>query len=87
MPFIPTIRMRLAPSPVKGDKPYPWQFELGQAVYVKDHPYETVFAVLGGELWMGFPHYVLLDNAGKTWRVAQIQCSSKSLEPKKVRKK
>lgn len=83
--YIPRVK-KLTAAPSETERPYPWQFKVGEVVYVKNMDYEETFQVMAGELWMGFPHYVLLDRSGKTWRIPQIHCSSKSLEPRKLRK-
>lgn len=79
MPIIPSVPMTLAATPAETNQVYPWRFRIGSAVYVKGHPLDERFTVLGGELWMGFPHLHLYDCDGRTWRVPQIHCSSKPI--------
>jgi hypothetical protein len=78
MPTIPTKPVPLAPEP--GDlRTYPWRFQLGETAYVKGWPLDSTFTVVGGELWLGFPHLQLVDPAGKLWRIPQLHCSSKPI--------
>jgi hypothetical protein len=78
MPPIPTKPVPLAPEP--GDlRTYPWRFQLGETAYVKGWPLDSTFTVVGGELWLGFPHLQLVDPAGKLWRIPQLHCSSKPI--------
>lgn len=75
----PTLRPTAA-SPEPGDKPqYPWRFILGQDVYALQHPVKDAFKVIGGELFMGFPHLFLLSPAGETWRIPQLHVSSQTI--------
>lgn len=84
MPLIPSVPMVLAPEPGEAfPPPYPWRFRLGATVYVKGHPLHDTFSVVGGELWMGFPHLHLFDKDGRTLRVPQIHCSSKPITYRK----
>ncbi len=69
-PHVPEFEERLT---------HPWRFRLGNSVYVRGRGFDETFKVVGGELWLGFPHYTLLDPAGRTWRVAQIECSSRPI--------
>lgn len=74
-PIIPSASTRPAPTP--GTRAaYPWRFTQGDYVYARNH--YSPLKVFGGELWLGFPHYHLLDSAGKTWRIPQLHCSSKA---------
>lgn len=79
MPIIPSVPMTLAPAPVDSHQVYPWRFRIGSLVYVKGHPLEDTFTVIGGELWLGFPHLHLYDRDGRTWRIPQLHCSSKPI--------
>lgn len=79
MPIIPSVPMSLAPTPVDTHQVYPWRFRIGSLVYVKGHPTDDTFTVIGGELWLGFPHLHLYDRDGRTWRVPQLHCSSKPI--------
>jgi len=84
MPLIPSVPLALAAEPTDTSPcPYPWRFPLGAAVYVKGHPLHDTFTVVGGELWLGFPHYHLYDRDGRTLRVPQIHCSSKPITYRK----
>jgi hypothetical protein len=68
--------VRLAPTP--DAKPiHPWRFALGQTVYALGWPSTENFTIVGGELWLGFPHLHVLDRDGKTWRLPQLHCASK----------
>ena len=40
---------------------------------------QLLHIVIGGELWMGWPHLHVLDSDGKKVRVPQIHCSSKPI--------
>ncbi len=63
-----------------GDKPtYPWKYHIGQHIYVRGWPLTERVQVVGGELWLGCPHYLALDGDGKTWRLPQLHVSSKSI--------
>lgn len=75
--------MALAPEPVENNRVYPWRFRLGDLAYVKGHPLDATFTVIGGELYFGFPHLKLFDREGYTWRVPQIHCSSKPITYRK----
>ena len=57
---------------------HPWTYRLGQDVYVAGHS-QFSYKVTGGELWLGFPHYHLMDADGKTWRIPQLRVSSKPI--------
>jgi len=57
---------------------HPWCFTIGQEVYVAGRP-QYKYKVLGGELWVGFPHLHLLDESGQTWRIPQLHVSSKPI--------
>jgi hypothetical protein len=57
---------------------HPWTYRLGQDVYVAGHS-QFSYKVTGGELWLGFPHYHLLDADGHTWRITQLRVSSKPI--------
>ena len=85
MPVIPTIPMTQAPEPTEtAPCPYPWRFRIGELVHVLGRALQDTYTVVGGELWMGFPHYKLYDHrTGTTWRVPQIHCSTKPLTYKK----
>jgi hypothetical protein len=75
---LPPPNARLTPEP--GEKrAYPWRFRVNDRVYLLSHPFEQTFTVIGGELWMGFPHLKVLDLDGKCWRVPQIHASSKPI--------
>lgn len=76
--LLPSRRIGLAPAPTN-QRPYPWRFSLGDIVYVLDQPHNAVFKVVGGELWVNFPHLHLEDAKGATWRVPQIRCSPKPI--------
>lgn len=82
MPPIPTGSMALAPVPTEL-RPFPWRFSLGDEVYVLGRPSDSTYKVVGGELWMGFPHLHAVGPAGKTWRFPQIHCSSRPIEYRK----
>lgn len=56
---------------------FPWRFTLGQNVYTTHQLTERPLKIIGGELWLGFPHLHLLDENGHQWRVPQLHCSSK----------
>ena len=75
--------MVLAPGPTD-TRPYPWRFSLGDEVYVLGHTNAVTFKVVGGELWMGFPHLHAVGPDGKTWRLPQLHCSSRPIDVKKV---
>ncbi len=63
-----------------GDKAaYPWKYRIGQRLYVRGWPLSDTVQVLGGELWVGCPHYLALDGDGKTWRLPQLHVSSKPI--------
>lgn len=79
MPIIPSVPMTLAQKPADTHQVYPWRFRIGSLVYVKGHPTDDTFTVIGGELWLGFPHLHLYDRDGKTWRIPQLHCSSKPI--------
>jgi len=82
MPPIPTKSVTLAPEP--GDlRTYPWRFQLGELVYIKGWPTDEVLTVIGGELWLGFPHLRLYHRDGTTWRIPQLHCSSKPINFRK----
>lgn len=68
----------LAPTPSESAK-HPWRFRLGQFVYVAGQVYSEPYEIVGGELWLGFPHYKLRDRNGQVWRIPQLLCSSKAL--------
>jgi len=71
----PTLR---AATP--GDKAtYPWRYHIGQRLYVRGWPLSDTVQVVGGELWIGCPHYLALDMDGKTWRLPQLHVSSKPI--------
>lgn len=71
-------RQRLAPTPIH--KPtFPWRFSLGDFVYVWKRPSTETVEVIGGELWCNFPHLLVRDAAGDTWRIPQLHCSSKTI--------
>lgn len=72
----------LAPAPTQ-HKPFPWRFSLDETAYVIGHPLDASFTVVGGELWLSFPHLHLKDAQGKRWRVPQIHCSSKPINTRK----
>jgi hypothetical protein len=72
--LIPEAADRLTP---------PWRFRLGDNIYVRGRGFDETFKVVGGELWLGFPHLTLVDPAGRTWRVAQIECSSRPITYRK----
>lgn len=57
---------------------HPWCFTVGQEVYVAGRA-QYKYKVLGGELWVGFPHLHLLDESGQTWRIPQLHVSSKPI--------
>ena len=82
MPVIPSIPMVLASTPTD-TRPFPWRFSLGDEVYVLGHPRDSTYKVVGGELWMGFPHLHTFGPDGKTWRFPQIHCSSRPIEYRK----
>lgn len=73
----------MAPTPrtaTPGDKPtYPWKYHIGQNIYVRGWPLTESVQIIGGELWLGCPHYLALDGDGRTWRLPQLHVSSKSL--------
>lgn len=79
-PIIPSASTPLAAAPGP-HAVYPWRFRRGDYVHARGH--YTPLLVCGGELWTGFPHYHLLDSAGKTWRIPQLHCSSKAPGAKK----
>lgn len=79
---LPPPNARLAPAPSE-QRNYPWRFRLGDSVHVAGHPLDATFTVTGGELWLGFPHLQLLDEAGKLWRIPQLHCSSKPINYRK----
>ncbi len=66
----------LAPTPTSAPV-YPWRFTLGQTVYALGWPSTDNFTIVGGELWMGFPHLIALDRDGKAWRLPQLHCATK----------
>lgn len=78
MPTIPSRAVALAaePGPTLA---YPWRFTLGQHIYALGHINSV--QVVGGELWLGFPHLHCADWSGKTWRIPQIHCSAKPITP------
>lgn len=80
MPFIPLKPTKAAPAPTH-HRPYPWRFSLGEYVYVLGHPKNDRYKVAGGELWYQFPHLHLVDPWGKLWRIPQLHCSSKPINP------
>lgn len=61
---------------------FPWRFTIDQDVYVFDQPYTQSVRVVGGELYMGWPHLFVEDVLGHTWRIPQIHVMSKPLAPK-----
>lgn len=68
----------LAPEP--GQRPvFPWRFYMGQEVYLSTQITTEPLKVVGGEIWMNFPHLHVLDAAGAVWRVPQLQVMSKPL--------
>ena len=78
MPVIPSVALPISPVPTAAH-PYPWRFAPGDEVYVLGRAPEETFKVIGGELWLSFPHLHAVDTAGKTWRLPQIHCSSKPI--------
>jgi hypothetical protein len=84
MPIIPTVPMSRAPEPTESlPCPYPWRFRIGSLVYIVGRPLHDTFTVVGGELWLGWPHLKVYDRDGLTWRVPQIHCSSKPITYRK----
>jgi hypothetical protein len=83
MPIIPSVPMSLAATPADTHQVYPWRFRIGSLVYVVGRPLDATYTVIGGELWMGFPHLHLHGRDGTTWRVAQLHCSSKPITYRK----
>lgn len=79
-PILPTATTPRAATPSERSV-FPWRFRQGDYLYALSHAYPLL--VVGGELWLGFPHYHLLDYAGKTWRIPQLHCSSKASGVKK----
>jgi hypothetical protein len=73
----------LSPSPTS-TRSYPWKFALGDEIYALGHAATTTLKVVGGELWMTFPHIHAIDACGKTWIIPQIHCSSKPIIPRKA---
>lgn len=61
----------------------PWRFHLGNTVFIRNRPTDARFVVVGGELWVGFPHLKVRDEQGKTWLVSQLECSSKPISYRK----
>lgn len=61
---------------------FPWRFTLGQDVYIFDQLPTQSVRVVGGELFMGWPHLHVEDAQGHTWRIPQIHAMSKPLTPK-----
>jgi hypothetical protein len=58
----------------------PWRFRPGALVNVLGHPQDILFEVIGGELWRGFPHYLLRDTVtGDTWLIPQLHIASKPI--------
>jgi len=76
MPVIPARPTVLAPEPSE-HLVYPWRFTLGQHIYALGHINSV--QVIGGELWMSFPHLQCADWSGKTWRIPQIHCSARPI--------
>lgn len=61
----------------------PWRFRMGNTVFIRNRPTDARFVVVGGELWVGFPHLKVQDEQGKTWLVSQLECSSKPISYRK----
>lgn len=58
----------------------PWRFKVGDWVYIYRQSQDVTFQVIGGELWRGFPHYLVRDTVtDDTWRVPQLHLSSKPI--------
>lgn len=76
--IIPTIPMTRAPAPSSLTQ-YPWRYRVGENVFVKYMSLHDTFTVVGGELLKGWPHYILFDCNGQTWRIPQMHCASKPL--------
>lgn len=66
-----TFHLKCAPTPGT-IRDWPWEFCLGQEVYLHNWVGEAPFKVVGGELWMNWPHLHLLAPDGTTWRIPQI---------------
>lgn len=56
---------------------FPWSYCLGEEVYVCTWLRDETFKVIGGELWMDWPHYHLLAPDGTVWRIPQIHVLSR----------
>lgn len=78
MPVIPTVPVLLSPEPGT-ELSYPWRFRLGDRLYILGRPLTSTYKVVGGELWLGFPHVHVATEDGKTLRVPQLHCSSKPI--------
>lgn len=68
------------PTPEIGSiRVFPWRFTLGSDVYLSTQLHSEPAKVIGGELFLGWPHLHVLDAEGRTWRVPQIHCLSKPI--------
>ena len=77
---MPTIQRAHTSAREPGElRSYPWRFKLGDGAYVLGRPQDRSLEVVGGELWMGFPHLLLRDHEDDIWRVPQLHCSSKPI--------
>lgn len=67
------------PPEAKDRLTHPWRFRIGDIVYVRRRKVDDTFKVIAGELWLGWPHLIVVDIINRTWRVAQIECSSRPI--------
>ena len=65
------------PSPGKpGRRHFPWRHNLGDVLFAVSRGKQQL-TVVGGELWLGMPHYHLEDAEGRRWRVPQLHVCSR----------
>jgi hypothetical protein len=58
----------------------PWRFKPGAIVFVRGWPANTTGKVTAHLYGRGLPHYLIVDDAGHEWRVAQVELSSKPID-------
>lgn len=81
--LLPHQGQRLATKPQEELAKYPWRFRLGDTVYLRGRSNTETYEVIGGELWLNFPHLHVRDITDNIWRVPQLHCSSKPITFKK----
>jgi hypothetical protein len=60
-------------------KENPYRFRPGQKVYARGWPTEQPAIVTTQLQHRGFPHYLLVDDDGHEWQIAQVELSSKPI--------